>query len=65
MPKNVSGEAPEKLPMVAGNNSNDDANIGGITPELLSFKGKCVDCDVAGRSAATWRFGCASVRRPD
>ena len=33
-----------KLAIVAGNMRIDEANIGGITPAVLTFSGKWVDC---------------------
>ena len=33
-----------KPAMVAGNIIIDEANIGGITPEVFTFKGRCVLC---------------------
>jgi hypothetical protein len=33
-----------KVAMVAGNMRMEEAKIGGMTPEVLSFKGRCVLC---------------------
>ena len=41
--KNVSDSANPKLEIVIGKSSNADANIAGITPAVLIFKGKWDD----------------------
>jgi len=42
----VSQPGPEpalKLATVVGSNNNDDAKIGGMTPEVFSLSGRCED----------------------
>ena len=51
-----------KLATVVGSNSNDDAKIGGITPEVFSLSGKCEDWPSNIRFP-TWRFGYWMRRR--
>ena len=63
MALNQSGPLPaEKLATVNGNNSSDDAKIGGITPAVLSFNGKweLSACDIC---MPIWRLGYWIKRR--
>ncbi len=41
---------------VIGNSSNDEAKIGGMTPDELSFKGRC-DASPWNIRLPTWRLG--------
>ena len=41
---------------MVGSNSSEDAKIGGITPEVFSFSGRCEDWP-SNILLPTWRFG--------
>ena len=45
-----------KLAIVAGRSSSEEAKIGGMTPEVLSFSGRNEVCPSYMR-LPTWRFG--------
>ena len=52
-----------KLASVAGSSSSDEAKIGGMTPEVLSFSGRC-EASPPNILLPTWRFGyCTRMRR--
>src|SRR4029453_3033346 len=59
-----SGPRPaEKLATVIGKSRRDEAKIGGITPALFSFSGKC-EASPWNMRLPTWRLGyCTSSRR--
>ena len=46
----------EKPAMVAGSSSSDEAKIGGMTPAVLSFSGRC-EVSPWNMRLPTWRFG--------
>ena len=46
----------EKLATVAGSSSSEEAKIGGMTPEVLSFSGRC-EVSPWNMRLPTWRFG--------
>ena len=46
----------EKPATVAGSSSSDEAKIGGMTPEVLSFSGRC-EVSPWNMRLPTWRFG--------
>ena len=46
----------EKPASVAGSSSSDEAKIGGMTPAVLSFSGRC-EVSPWNMRLPTWRFG--------
>ena len=52
----VSPWLAEKLAMVVGSSSSEDAKIGGMTPEVLSFSGRN-EVWPSYMRLPTWRFG--------
>ena len=57
------GRVAWKLASVAGSSSSEEAKIGGMTPEVLIFSGRC-EASPPNMRLPTWRFGyCTRMRR--